>query len=496
MSGAAGGGPPDAGSAGRRESVLQRRLSLGDLLDLPSFADVVKSFSDLYRVGIKVLDARGSKLADVKVGHGDFCAYVFSFPEGRARCVATVARVKDGPVVPNLGARVADAEEAEAAGLVAMPCFTGLRYVVMPIRWEGDLLGRVILGPFTPEELDDFPLTLTDIEGLDLARARELVAKVRRAPERTAAQVLAHFGQVLSALVASGQKTYLTTQVHIEAMLETHRELESQNTRLVQANARLKELDRLKSSFLGTVSHELRTPLASILGYSEMLAEGLAGALNVEQLQYVRTIVEKGETLLNLISSLLDLSQIEAGRLRLAMAPVDLGQVIQTAVSSVSPQAHRKGLELDVQVPGLPQPRLAGDMEKLRQVVVNLLANAVKFTPPGGRVRVRLSEAGAQAELGAAGYRISVEDNGVGIRTEEFERIFQSFYQVDGSSTREYGGAGLGLAIVKSLVQAHGGRVWVESDYGSGSRFIVVLPLQPPIADRVASAPIPEPDRF
>jgi signal transduction histidine kinase len=481
----------------RRDSALQRRLGLSDLLDLPSFAEVVKSFSDLYRVGIKVLDVRGTKLADVKVGHGDFCAYVFSFPEGRMRCTSTVARVKDGPVAPVQGARVADGDESEAAGLLALPCFTGLRYVVMPVRWEGDLLGRVILGPFTPEELGDFPGTLTDIQGLDLARARELLGRVRRAPERTAAQVLAHFGQVLGALVASGQKTYLTTQVHIEAMLETHRELESQNTKLVQANARLKELDRLKSSFLGTVSHELRTPLASILGYSEMLAEGLAGALNPEQLLYVRTIVEKGETLLNLISSLLDLSQIEAGRLRLAMAPVDLGQVIQTAVSSVSPQAQRKGLELEVRLPPAPQPRLAGDMDKLRQVVVNLLANAVKFTPVGGKVRVLLSEPGPQPELSAPGYRISVEDTGVGIRSEEFERIFQSFYQVDGSSTREYGGAGLGLAIVKSLVEGHGGRVVVESDYGRGSRFTVVLPLQPPMPDRgLAFTPLPEPDRF
>ncbi|RKH55823.1 sensor histidine kinase [Corallococcus llansteffanensis] len=493
------GGPRDNLSGGpRRESVLQRRLTLGDLLDLPSFAEVVKGFSDLYRVGIKVLDARGTKLADVKVGHGDFCAYVFSFPDGRHACTAMVGRVKDGPVLPMDGGRVADGDTSEASGLIALPCFTGLRYVVMPVRWDGDFLGRVILGPFTPEELTDFPATLTGIDGLDLERAHELLARVRRVPERTAAQVLGHFGQVLGALVASGQKAYLATHLHLESTLEVHRELEAQNARLIQANARLKELDRLKSSFLGTVSHELRTPLASILGYSEMMAEGLAGPLNAEQLQYVRTIVEKGETLLSMISSLLDLSQIEAGRLRLSMAPVDPGYIIQTAVSSVLPQAQRKGLELEVRLPHTPQPRLAGDLDKLRQVVVNLLANAVKFTPAGGRVKVTLSDAAMQQELGVPGYRISVEDTGVGIRTEEFDRIFQSFYQVDGSSTREFGGAGLGLAIVKSLVEGHGGRVRVESEFGHGSRFIVMLPLHPPMADRGLSAapPMPEPDRF
>ncbi len=502
MSGAMGGGAPEGVGAMRRESVLQRRLSLKDMLDLPSFTEVVRSFSELYRVGIKVLDTAGDKLADVKVGHGDFCSYVFGFPEGRARCTATVARVKDGPVAPVEGGWPARGDGAEEAGIIALPCFTGLRYLVMPVCWEGDLLGRVILGPFTPEELADFPGSLTDISGMDLARAHELVGRVRRAPERTAAQVLVHFGQVLAALVASGQRAFLATQLHIEAMLETHRDLEANNARLAQANVRLKELDRLKSTFLGTVSHELRTPLASIIGYSEMLAEGLAGALNPEQLLYVRTIVEKGESLLNLISSILDLSQIEAGRLRLVIGPVDLGSVIQTAVSSVAPLAQRKGVELEVRVPPPPQPRITADGDKLRQVVVNLLANAVKFTAAGGRVAVVMSEVGAQPELGGPGYRVSVEDTGMGIREDQLENIFQSFYQVDGSSTREHGGAGLGLAIVKSLVEGHGGRVSVESEFGRGSCFTVVLPLQPPLAETgglSALAPTPSPtgqDRF
>ena len=503
MSGAPHGGGDGAGLP-RRESVLQRRLSLEDMLDLPSFTEVVRSFSELYRVGIKVLDTRGTKLADVKVGHGDFCSYVFSFPEGRARCTATVARVKDGPVAPVQGARAARTEDADGAGLVALPCFTGLRYLMLPVRWEGEALGRVILGPFTPEELKDFPPTLTDIAGLDVSRAHELVGKVRRAPERTAAQVLTHFGQVLGALVASGQRAYLATQLHIETIRETHREMEAQNARLTQANVRLKELDRLKSTFLGTVSHELRTPLASIIGYSEMLAEGLAGALNPEQLLYVRTIVEKGESLLTLISSILDLSQIEAGKLRLTVGPVDLGSVIHTAVSSVAPQAQRRGVEVEVRLPPGAQPRMTGDADKLRQVVVNLLANAVKFTQSGGRVSVMMSEAGAQPELGAQGVRVSVEDTGVGIRRDQFERIFQSFYQVDGSSTREHGGAGLGLSIVKSLVEGHGGRVMVESDFGRGSRFTVVLPMRPPVPENgtvLAPPPAPPelppgPDRF
>ncbi len=483
----------------RRESVLQKKLGLQDMLDLPTFQEVVKSFSDLYGVGIKVLDARGNKLADVTVGNGDFCGSVFSHAEGRHRCTATVARVKDGPLEPVLGARTPMTEVPGAVGMLALPCFTGLRYLVMPVRWEGDVLGRTIFGPFTPDELKDFPPTLSDLGGLDLDLARVHLGKVRRAHERTVAQVLVHFTQVLGTLIAAGQKTYLTSQLHIEATLETNRELEEHNQKLEGMNTRLKELDRLKSSFLATVSHELRTPLTSIIGYSEMLSEGLAGALNPEQAEYVRTIVDKGETLLKLISSILDISQIEAGKVRLAFEPVDVGELLHNALTSVAPQAQKKGVQLRVRRPEGPQPRVGADRDKLRQVVVNLLANAVKFTPTGGAVSVQLGEQALQPELGREGYRIVVDDSGVGIPQDQFDRIFQSFYQVDNSSTREFGGAGLGLAIVKSFVEGHGGVVRVASELGQGTRFTAVLPVRPPMPSQgpvLITPPASEPDRF
>jgi signal transduction histidine kinase len=154
---------------------------------------------------------------------------------------------------------------------------------------------------------------------------------------------------------------------------------------------------------------------------------------------------------------------------------------------------------LEVQTPSSRQPIVNADREKLRQVIVNLLANAVKFTPSGGRVNLFLSEVGYQPELAADGYRILVEDTGVGIPHDQLDKIFQSFYQVDSSSTREYGGAGLGLAIVKSFVEGHGGAIRVSSELGRGSRFVVVLPSTPPAHRAVQVAPPslpPEPDRF
>jgi signal transduction histidine kinase len=488
------------------ESVLQRKVTLGDLLEAESFTEVVKGFVELYRVGIKVFDEKGGKLADIKVGNGDFCGYVFSFPEGRRRCTATVGRVKDGPVAPSHGARLPVLEPdlvPASKGTVTVPCFTGLRYLIVPVVWEGDTLGRVVFGPFFPEDLADFPPgTLREIsEKLDVGTSRALVEKVRRAPESTIARVLLHFSQLLQTMLFAGQKMFLTTQMHIEATLEQNRELEERNKKLEEANVRLKELDRLKSAFLATVSHELRTPLTSIIGYSEMLAEGLAGALNEEQTDYVRTIMEKGETLLKLISSILDISQIEAGKVRLNFEPMDALDLVSSSVTSVKPQAAKKGVRLEAKVPKA-MPQVLGDRDRLRQAVVNLLANALKFTSKGGQVTATLTEVMHQPDLNAPGYRIIVEDTGVGIAADQFDKIFQSFYQVDSSSTREYGGAGIGLAIVKSFVEGHGGVVRVASEVGRGSRFTLILPVTPSVQAQVTINPpvttlsAPVDDRF
>jgi signal transduction histidine kinase len=477
------------------------------MLDLQSFTEVVKGFVELYKVGIKVFDDKGAKLADIKVGNGDFCGYVFAFPEGRRRCTATVSRVKDGPVGPSHGARlpVLDGQEfgTVGQGMVTVPCFTGLRYVILPVRWEGDQLGRVVFGPFLPEDLRDFPpQTLKEIsDTFDVAQAQPLVTKVRRAPESTIARVMVHFAQLLQTMLFSGQKMFLTSQLHIEATLDQNRELEERNKKLEDMNTRLKDLDRLKSAFLATVSHELRTPLTSIIGYSEMLAEGLAGPLNGEQVDYVKTIMEKGETLLKLISSILDISQIEAGKVRLNFEPMDPIELVQSSMSSLKPQAQKKGVLLEARLPPRVTP-VAGDRDRLRQVVTNLLTNAVKFTPKGGRVTATLSEVGHQPDLSADGYRIIIEDSGVGIAADQFDKIFHSFYQVDSSSTREFGGAGLGLAIVKSFVEGHGGVVRVASELNRGSRFTIVLPVVPStqpqaqITPPVTSLQAPSSDRF
>jgi signal transduction histidine kinase len=330
----------------------------------------------------------------------------------------------------------------------------GRRYVVERILHEGDIIGSLVVGPFS---------------GDDDALAR-----------RTAV----HLSRVADAFLLEGMRRAMSARMHMATVEEANRELTEKNRRLAQAVERLQEADRVKSNFLATVSHELRTPLTSVIGYSEMLLEGIAGDLNEEQREYVRTVMEKGDQLLQLITGILDISRMEAGEMRFEREPFGIDEVVGTALSTVAPHARRKKLTLTCDVPdGLPS--VLGDRDKIRQVLLNLLGNAVKFTPEGGTVAIQ-AEMGhlgpPEGDLGPApvtGVRVSVRDSGIGIPIEHQRRVFDPFYQVDNTSTREYGGTGLGLSIVKRFVEAHGGSVWVESEAGCGATFSFTLPLAP-----------------
>ena len=448
-------------------SVLQAQATLGELVDLKSFGEVCQSFAELYRVGLKVFDAQGNKLVDVKVGNADFCGYIWQKPDGRAQCIATVSRVKSEEV-------------PEEAKPTVFDCFSGCRYCVQPVVYEGDVIGRIVFGPFVPEDLVRLPQGLTGIsKDFDEKLAAGYLQKIRRVAQATSEKIVKHFGDLVDVLVFTGHKNQLTARLHIEAMQESYRELQEKNRQLEASYAALKELDRLKSNFIATMSHELRTPLTSVIGYSEMMLEGLGGPLTSEQREYLGIIMEKGENLLQLITSILDISKIEAGRTRLVIAEVDVGQVLRDAVATVLPLARKKGVKV-VWEPS-PLPRIHCDRDKVRQCIVNLVNNAVKFTPAGGQVTVDARP------LPGERVALQVADTGIGIAPDHLARVFDVFYQVDGSSTREYGGAGLGLAIVKSYVEAHGGEIKVESAPGKGSTFTVVLPV------RAAAGPVVSP---
>ncbi|TPV93094.1 MAG: HAMP domain-containing histidine kinase [Myxococcales bacterium FL481] len=281
-------------------------------------------------------------------------------------------------------------------------------------------------------------------------------------------------------VVLAGYGQWVTSALHEATSATARRAIQLRNTELEQAVSHLRELDELKSSFLAAVSHELRTPLTSVIGFSEMLIKGMAGPLNDEQAEFVRTVLERGEELLELISQLLEISRLEVGAVDLKLQTSPLDHVVERSRRSVGFLASQSQVEIVVDIGQLPL--VSVDPHKLQQVVVNLLSNAIKFSPGGGQVRVtaepdalRRDDAGGSDAV--QGVRVTVADEGVGIVRDRLERIFEPFYQVDASLTREQGGVGLGLAISKKLVQAHGGEIWADSELGGGTQFHFTVPI-------------------
>jgi signal transduction histidine kinase len=326
-------------------------------------------------------------------------------------------------------------------------------------------------------------------------RAVALLTRMPRAKPETITRIAGHLKSALDLILFSGHKAHVTSKMHLASVRESYRQLEDKTAKLQEAFDRLKELDKLKSNFLATVSHELRTPLTSIIGYGEMLHEGLAGDLNPEQKEYVSTIRNKGEQLLSLIKSLLDLGKLESGTMRMAMQTVRIAEVLDQVVSTLAPAARKKNVRVALDV-SAELPELRADPERLRQVFVNLVDNAIKFTPAEGAVTLRARRVEGQIDddedglslLAPTRARVEVRviDTGIGIPAREKAKVFDAFYQVDSSSTREFGGAGLGLSIVKRLVEAHSGTIAAEDNPPRGTAFVVSLPQAPP---SVANAP-------
>ncbi len=228
--------------------------------------------------------------------------------------------------------------------------------------------------------------------------------------------------------------------------------------------AQLRELDELKESFLATVSHELRSPLTSMREAAHLLGDGVPGELNAKQARLVAIIADSSDRLLRLVNRLLELSRLRAGMLPLERHAVDLDAVVERALDELRPQAEDGRVTLERERRG-GRLVLDADEDRLVQVVVNLVANAIRFTPAGGRVTTRVAAAGDEVEL-------VVEDTGVGIPASVLPQVFDWYRQAH----HGVGGSGMGLAIVRGIVEAHGGRVTVESQEGKGSRFTVLLP--------------------
>ncbi|MBI5560541.1 MAG: response regulator [Deltaproteobacteria bacterium] len=281
-------------------------------------------------------------------------------------------------------------------------------------------------------------------------------------------------------MAESMEGSYVTLERKVDERTEelkaAYEELASKKMELEIKNEELMRASRMKSQFLANVSHELRTPLNSIIGFSELLQEKSFGELNEKQSQYVKFVHTSGGHLLQLINSILDLSKIEAGRMELMLEEFTLTDVLGEILGTIKPLAHKKNVLVETKF-APASPVINADKGKFKQIMYNLLSNAVKFNVDGGRVVISWEVKDEPVGMSIHRYLyISVKDTGVGIKEEDFRKLFKEFEQLDPTITREHGGTGLGLALTKKLVELHKGHIWVESKAGKGSTFMVKLP--------------------
>jgi PAS domain S-box-containing protein len=285
-----------------------------------------------------------------------------------------------------------------------------------------------------------------------------------------------------------------------EELQRAHEELErrvrDRTVDLARVSAKAEAANRAKSDFLANMSHELRTPMTAIMGFTELVADGHAGEINATQAEYLRDVHQSARHLLSLINDILDLSKVEAGKMELEPGEVNFRNLLDSSLVMVKEKALKHGIGLRTELDGAPETLMA-DERKLKQVMFNLLSNAMKFTPDGGTITVSARPMSAE-ELRAAvparsGERfssvldrpeatspwlaLSVADTGVGLAAEDLERIFAPFEQADNSPARRYPGTGLGLSLCRQMVELHGGAIWAESvGKEKGSRFTFVIP--------------------
>jgi PAS domain S-box-containing protein len=306
----------------------------------------------------------------------------------------------------------------------------------------------------------------------------------KRVWQESEAQLLQQIANQL-AIAVQQASLFKQLQQELTERQQAQQQLTERNQQLGASNEELARATRLKDEFLANMSHELRTPLNAILGMSEGLQEQVFGMVNEQQIKALQTIERSSSHLLELINDILDVAKIESGQMELDCTPVSINHLCQSSLAFIKQQALQKRIQLEIKVP-LNLPDLLIDERRMRQVLINLLNNAVKFTSNGGRITLEVSSQQRRAEPDSADspphffvkdtLRFAVSDTGIGIAPEHIHKLFQPFIQIDGALNRQYTGTGLGLALVKRIVELHGGQVLLTSTVGVGSCFTIDLP--------------------
>jgi PAS domain S-box-containing protein len=341
----------------------------------------------------------------------------------------------------------------------------------------------------------------------DAARAEAGINRVLSEGKVTNYELTARARDGTLTVVSYNASTFHDRDRNLQGVIAAARdvtELKRFEQTMVQKNVELEDASRMKSEFLANMSHELRTPLVAIIGFSEVLRDGLLGELTLQQRGFIGDIFSSGQHLLSLINDILDLSKVEAGKMTLDVEPIQLAALLQNSLSIVKEKAAARHIRLELE--GAEEMgSINADGRKVKQILYNLLSNAVKFTSEGGQVTLRIARV-PRAQVGQLSgarkgwslplpdsdfegfLKISVVDSGIGISAEGLERLFKPFSQIDAGLSRKFEGTGLGLAVVKVLAELHGGAVAVESAVGEGSCFTVWLPLRASETEVITSA--------
>ena len=413
-------------------------LSLDELL--PFITRLLQQTFDYYMVGIFLADPDLPNRMVLRAAHGWNPALVtlgtsFDIEEQTSGLVGWVAQNGEALVVPDISKELRF-QDYDDAGLVKSE-------MVVPIKRGPEVIGVIDLAS----------TLLNGFDEIDLATMQALAEQV---------------GITL-------ENARLYTEVNRVVV------------QLTSTNVELEEATRHKSEFLANMSHELRTPLNAIIGFSEVLQDKLFGDLNDKQTRYVYNIVTSGRHLLTLVNDVLDLAKVEAGRMELHLEDFQPQEATQDVENILSVSASRKNLRIENRFEA-NLPTLRADKSKYKQILYNLLSNAVKFTPDNGHIMTGVYR---HQENGQEFLAVWVKDTGIGIRREDQRRIFEEFRQVDSSYSRQHQGTGLGLALSKRLVELHEGRIWVESEPGTGSLFTFLLPLNLVAVQAFKAAPAP-----
>jgi len=337
-------------------------------------------------------------------------------------------------------------------------------------------------------ERGKFDLVLTDLK-MPKMNGIQLVAEIAKLNPDILTVLMTGHGTIDSALEAMklGASDYLTKPLNLDEMIvrlqkvlqdrQRFVKLKDLADRLERTNQELKRIDEIKSEFVSVASHELRTPLAAIKNAIQLILKGKTGEINEAQEKFLSMADRNINRLTNILNNLLNLSRIESGKIQMKFENFELKKLIELTASSLKPQADEKSVLITFEAPE-HLPEVYGDQEKIEQILTNLIGNAIKFTPERGQILLtaRPCSKDQNNEHGDK-IAVAVKDSGIGIPREHLEAIFEKFHQVEGSLHRSISGTGLGLAITKGLVEAHQGKIWVESEVGKGSTFIFTLPV-------------------